>query len=449
MEKQEKVSRKIKNSLMHGNSGQLGVKKNDECYTSMQDILDEMSYWANLGKFNGKNIICPCDWDITDDENIVGITITYKDSGVDVVGNNVYKAVKEVVFDLWTVEDDRPQIVKLPLAEDEIEDFLRNKLTCNFIRVFTQNARRWGIKSITASGYNPANGKGIQFQDVDYTKYDICCTNPPFSLYKEFMNCILGNIDFIILAPLLNRNAPCCIEPIMLHKAFLGHGIELHMSFSNPTKENQYNVKIVNCDWITSYPEAQQQRNDIHYRSGISYELYKDEYVEMPNMTMKDGTHPIRVSMSTYPEDYDGWMFSTIGVLDNLDQSVYDWYCTNCKGYFNKNNMENSIFQHKADDQQMLICQDGKRAFHGILFKKKAYVPYMQEAKYFVEQICSGELDNTTFIKFRYNEDIDTKSQIVDQLNTYVATPGIKFELHSYDPVNNPDGPTSLLVTKC
>ena len=72
--------------------------------------------------------------------------------------------------------------------------------------------------------------------------------------------------------------------------------------------------------------------------------------------------------------------------------------------------MENSIFQHKADDQQMLICQNGKRAFHGILFKKKAYVPYVQEAKYFVEQICSGELSNATFIKFRYNEDIDTKS---------------------------------------
>ena len=97
----------------------------------------------------------------------------------------------------------------------------------------------------------------------------------------------------------------------------------------------------------------------------------------------------------------------------------------------------------------MLICQDGKRAFHGILFKKKAYVPYIQEAEYFVKQICSGELGNTTFIKFRYNEDIDTKSQIVDQLNTYVATPSIKFELHNYDPFNNPDGPTGLWITKC
>ena len=39
MEKQEKVLNKIKNSLVHGNEGQLGTKNNDECYTAPQDIM--------------------------------------------------------------------------------------------------------------------------------------------------------------------------------------------------------------------------------------------------------------------------------------------------------------------------------------------------------------------------------------------------------------------------
>ena len=60
----EDIVKKIKNSLKHGNEGQLGTKKNDECYTDMQDILNELSQWAALDKFKGKNIICPCDWDI-------------------------------------------------------------------------------------------------------------------------------------------------------------------------------------------------------------------------------------------------------------------------------------------------------------------------------------------------------------------------------------------------
>jgi hypothetical protein len=189
------------------------------------------------------------------------------------------------------------------------------------------------------------------------------------------MKAIVGKIDFIVLAPLMNRNAPCVILPIMLKQAYLGFGIELHMTFDNPTKENNYSgTKVVNCDWITSFKEAQEARNAKHFKSGTKYDLYKEEYEEMPNMTMKDGTHPIRVSMSTYPEDYDGWMFATIGVLDNLDQDAYEWYCTNCKGYFNANNMENSIFTHKADNDNMLICSDGKRTFHGIVFRKKPTV---------------------------------------------------------------------------
>jgi hypothetical protein len=158
----------------------------------------------------------------------------------------------------------------------------------------------------------------------------------------------------------------------MQRTAYLGFGIELHMTFDNPTKENNYSgTKVVNCDWITSFPEAQAERNAKHFKSGVKYELYKDEYVAMPNMTMKDGTHPIRVSMSTYPEDYDGWMFSTIGVLDNLDQETYEWYSTKCSKFFNTEHPELNPFNHKVDSGDMLIGADGKHAFSGIVFRKK------------------------------------------------------------------------------
>ena len=48
MEKQEKVLNKIKNVGNTGSKLNLGTKKNDECYTSMADILNELSYWAAL-----------------------------------------------------------------------------------------------------------------------------------------------------------------------------------------------------------------------------------------------------------------------------------------------------------------------------------------------------------------------------------------------------------------
>lgn len=372
MEKQDKVLNKIKGSL---NSAQdntaLGVKKNDECYTDMQDILDELSLWAALGKFQGKKIICPCDWDVVKDEPIYSITITYKDPGVEVTGNSVYKAVKSVEYvRLFEVNGETTE-EHIELAEEEIEDFLRDKLTCNFVRTFTQNARAWGLRSITASGYNPAIDKGVKFQDVDYSQYDICVTNPPFSLYSEFMDCVVDNIDFIILAPFANRNSPCVGLHLMTKKAYLGYGIECHMTFKNPTKENNYSgEKVVNCDWITSFSEAQIERNAKHFKSGVKYDLYKDEFVEMPNMLMKDDTHPIRVSMSTYPEDFDGWMFASTGVLDNLDQDTYEWYGTGFRKYFNQTNPAANPFKDKVTSA-ILIQANGKKAFDNIVFRKK------------------------------------------------------------------------------
>ena len=362
-EKQQKILNKIRYSINSGNKTPVGTKPNDECYTSLQDILTEMNYWANKGKFKGKNIICPCDWDIVEGQDIYSIRITYNDSGVDVVGNDVQKI--EEKYDLW-YED--PPSTTIKLKEEEIDDFLKNKLTCNFVRTFTQNARAWGIKSITASGYNPANGKGVPFQQVDYSKYDICCTNPPFSLYADFMKCIVDKIDFICLAPFLNRATPNIGLHLMLKKVYLGYGCDLHdMMFDNLTKDG-IKRKSVTVDWITSFSDAQDERNELHYNPNINYEDYKEYYPVMENMTMKDGTHPIRVPGSQWP-DYSGWMFSSITVLDKLDQNNYEWYGTNFSGYYNKENPGANPFLEKVKDKMYDL--GGKRMFAGIVFRKK------------------------------------------------------------------------------
>jgi hypothetical protein len=188
MGKQKKIINKIKYDS--GQTTPLGTKPNDECYTSMQDIINELSLWKD--KFRNKNIICPCDWDILDEEeglNVYSIKINFENDSI--VGHtNVIQSVSYTLFDLE--DSNKMQIVKV--GEKEIDSFLRDRLKCNFVRTFVENANEWGIKSITASGYNPANGRGIKFQDVNFCDYDICVTNPPFSLYKEFLTkCLISN----------------------------------------------------------------------------------------------------------------------------------------------------------------------------------------------------------------------------------------------------------------
>lgn len=374
MAKQEKVLKKIKHSINCGQTTPLGTKPNDECYTSLDDILSELSYWGNLGKFKGKNIICPCDWDIVEEQNIYSISITYTETGIDA------KQKIQIKYDEWAdtlwasdTEETKIQIQPITLKEDQVEDFLRNKLTCNFVRALTQNARRWGIKSITASGYNPATGKGIKFQDVDYSKYDLCITNPPFSLYADFMKCIIDKIDFICLAPFLNRVTPNIGLPLMLKKAYLGKNCGIpDMKFNNPTSSNNYHTKTIAVDWITSFSEAQDERNEAlkNKHTNIRYEDYAEDYMVMENMTMKDGTHPIRVATTQIPCDYDGWMFGSVQFLQLYDLRQYEWYGTNFKGYYNKQNPEANPFNHPCTDS-MLDNPGMKRMFHGIVFRKK------------------------------------------------------------------------------
>ena len=295
----EDIVKKIKRAYKSGNKGQLGIKKNDECYTQKQDVYNELSKWAALDKFRNKNIICPCD----------------------------------------TSES-------------------------AFVKVLTENKEAWGIKSITHSHYNPVTSEGTKYQDVDYSKYDICITNPPFNKYREFTNSVVGKIDFIALTPTFNRNNPCVGLYIMLGQAYLGFGTHLPLTFITPT-----GTKSVACDWITSFPEGQAKRNRELPKTGIKYELYKNEYIEMPNIIMKDGTHPIRVGRSTYPDNYDGWMFGSISVLDKINFDEYEWYGRFVR-YFNQTNPEANPCAHRINDT-MYMDANGKIGFNGILFRKK------------------------------------------------------------------------------
>jgi hypothetical protein len=385
MQKQKKVINKI-----NYNSGQktpLGTKPNDEMYTSMQDILNELSQWSH--KFEGKNIICPCDWDILDDsdktKDVFSIKIEF--NGNKMIGQT--NTVKSVSYTLFDFANNKKTNIKV--SHKEIDNFLKERVKCNFIRTFVEHASIWKIKSLSASGFNPTTGKGIPFQDVDYSEYDICITNPPFSLYGEFLETLFkARIDFIVLAPFLNRVNPSIGLPLMLRKCYLGYGRDIHPTFINPTEINEYHTKVVACDWITTFDEAQVELNKKRLVNGIKFEIYKDEFPVMKNMTMKDGTHPIRVNKYTaIPDDYYGWIFSSVGALDSISYSEFEWYLTNGAGYYNKENPEFNPFLHKTFDEMVMAqsyinfkemsqkerraaCKaTGETGFHGIVLRRK------------------------------------------------------------------------------
>jgi hypothetical protein len=171
-------------------------------------------------------------------------------------------------------------------------------------------------------------------------------------MYSEFLSTLINaKIDFVVLAPYMNRVSPSVGLPLFLRQCYLGYGRMMPLNFYNATAENEYKRKAVACDWITTFDDAQKEIDKTRLLTGIKYEEYKDEYNEMENMTMKDGTHPIRINRYTaIPDDYYGWMFCSISVLTKLSYEEFEWYGTNLQAYFN-NDLSYSPFNHKMKDE--------------------------------------------------------------------------------------------------
>ncbi|MCL2860887.1 MAG: adenine-specific methyltransferase EcoRI family protein [Firmicutes bacterium] len=321
MEKQKKVITKIKYDS--GKATPRGTKPDDEWCTQMHDIVKELSQYGYDGKFRGKTIICPCDWDILEDEEVYSLCVEFDED------LHAHTNAVSVTYDSVNKIDGKMNFHRVDKVG--IEEFLRKRTKCNFLKTLIQNANDWGIKSVSVSGYNPATGKGKKFQDIDYSQYDICITNPPFSGYRkgEFIQTLLkAKINFIILSPFLNRANPCVGLPLYLKQCYLGYGRKMRMNFHSPTLANNYNEKLVACDWLTTFNDAQNEIDKKRLRTGIKFEEYRDDYPIMENMTMKDETNPIRVNnFLAVPDDYFGWMFCSIGILDVLSNEEFEWYC--------------------------------------------------------------------------------------------------------------------------
>lgn len=340
------------------------VKADDEFYTSFCDIATELNKWKN--KFSNKDIICPCDWDILDDR-VESITIKFKPTRFYI--NSVYKKRNTIEFNLF--DDFKIEEEYKEISEAVFRKLLEKRATCNFLQYLWTIGEECNIKSITASGYNTTKKLGVSFDEVDYSKYNLCITNPPFSLYSKFMDNLMveknirEDFDFALIMPTINRIAPCIAIPLMERKAYLGYGRHLAMEFRNGLA-----IKKVGVDWLVSWKDAQDLLDSKDNLSVIKYNEHKDEYPIIETMTLKDGTHPIKIkSITAIPTDYNGWMFITSSVLDHLNYKKYEWICTSCKKYFNKTHPEKNPFVH-AVSNEMIGYGTENSSFHGILFKK-------------------------------------------------------------------------------
>jgi len=272
--------------------------KNDEFYTLWDDISAEVSRYKS--QLKGKRILCPCDWDESFNEEIV-----YKEEGY-VPSYNLF---------------DKGGFVKkidIKKSKKKIEKDL-SLINCNFVKFLVSHAEGYKIKSISVSGYDPSKKKGVKFQNIDYSKYDLVITNPPFSRFREFIDLMFQkNIKFLVIGPVTALTYKEIFIKIKENKMWLGYakqltGFRLIDGTLISSKQKKEGSVPRGCKWYTNLNVT--YRNDRmilteNYTSKNYPKYYNFDAIEV------DKTDKI-------PHDYNGIMGVPVTFLSKYNPNQF------------------------------------------------------------------------------------------------------------------------------
>ncbi len=335
--------------------------KNDEFYTQYHDIEKEINAYIeyNPDVFRGKTILLPCD-----DPEWSNFTKFFAQ-------NFENFGLKKLISTSYAADSKTYQTDYQPtLFETGNKKFDKDKTTKKG-KIFTLTTDMTGDGKIDVDDlhwdYMDDDG---DFRSDEVKKLrdeaDIIITNPPFSLFREFLAWIVGgDKQFVIIG---NMNAITYKEVFPLikeNRMWLGNGFTAGNAYFSTEPNREYAdgvydnetglVKFRNCVWFTSLDHGKRHEelplmsmednrkfNNKIMKSETAYQEY-DNYdaIEIP-------------FTNAIPSDYDRIMGVPISFLDK----------------YNPDQFEIIKFRH-GNDEKDLRLKDGTCPYFRILIKHK------------------------------------------------------------------------------
>ena len=275
------------------------VAKNDEFYTLLTDISDELKYYRE--SFEGKVVLCNCD-DSEKSEFVRYFILNF----------HALK-LKRLICTFFDSSLNNSAFAFVYDGRDFNGDGKITESDIDFVRKYSIGHNRM-VDDEGFDRHNPteSNKKGLygsgDFRSANAKMYlemaDIVVTNPPFSLFREYVAQLMEyNKKFLIIG---NKNAITYKEIfpyIMESKLWLG--ITSPNEFRTVSGEITKQVAGL-CRWFTNLPN--QKRTE-------PMELWKEYNPEVyPKYDNYDAINVDKTYM--IPKDYDGVMGVPISFLD-------------------------------------------------------------------------------------------------------------------------------------
>lgn len=301
-------------------------EKNDEFYTQYHDIEREMNAYLDYDPdvFRGKTVLLPCD-DPEWSNFTKYFAARFEHLGLKkLISTSYAPQSKHKEEDLFSYQ---PTDVERNSAHFDAEKALsRGKLF-----VLTSDMNHDGKIDIKDIGWTYLEGPG-DFRSPEVTalrdEADIIVTNPPFSLFREYMAWIMAaGKKFVVIA---NKNCITYKEIFPLIKAnqmWTGHGFHAgNAFFATPHNTSDYSegvydpasglVKFRNVDWFTNIEHGRRHqplslmtmKDNLKFNKKMKGKAAYDRY---------DNYDAIDVPFTNaIPSDYDGVMGVPISFLD-------------------------------------------------------------------------------------------------------------------------------------
>jgi hypothetical protein len=231
----------------HGNSNLQIAKtnRNDEFYTRLCDIENEVqNYWQYL---KGKTIYCPCD--------------------------NPYHSnfVKYFIDNFHNISIARLVATCYSPPKDLFDEAPYNPVTATAYKLDVTSPEDWENSIVELSG----NGDFASEECLELLKQaDVVVTNPPFSLFRKFFQCLVDNsVDYLLLGNLMALSYNGIVPHVVsgnVNVGYFARGKFGNMYYSLPEhyecrandswedEDGQKWIKLRTCLWLTSLPVHKQ-----------------------------------------------------------------------------------------------------------------------------------------------------------------------------------------------
>lgn len=309
------------------NLGAAKIAKNDEFYTQYNDIQKEVNSYLEFDAdvFRGKTVLLPCD-----DPEWSNFTKFFAQ-------NFEMLGLKKLISTSFAQESKNYKSDWQPTLFETRNPIFDAEKTAICGKIFTLEKNTTGDKRINIDDleWHYLNGTG-DFKSEEVTQLrdeaDIIVTNPPFSLFRDFMSWIFkGKKDFLVIGHLNGLKYLEIFPRIKSNKMWLGvtnfnTGMYFYVpkdfKYANTYKfEREINGKSVNrvpgCCWYTNLEHGRRHQPLSLLTEAQNIKFSKHKEIKGIGYSHYENFNAIDVPFTdAIPADYDGIMGVPITFLD-------------------------------------------------------------------------------------------------------------------------------------